>query len=50
LKTRDALPTEEDSAVILLFGLVATRQIVLRKLDGYTQVAAVIRQRTRAAA
>jgi hypothetical protein len=34
----------------LLFGLVATGQVVLRKLDGYTQLAAVIRQRMRAAA
>jgi len=49
VKTQGALPTE-DSALILLFGLVATGQITLRKLDGYTQLAAVIRQRTRSAA
>jgi transposase-like protein len=49
VKTQGALPTE-DSALVLLFGLVATRQIVLRKLDGYTQLAAVIRQRMRPAA
>src|SRR5713101_7630611 len=48
VKTQGALPTE-DSALILLFGLVATGQITLRKLDGYTQLAAVIRQRMRAA-
>jgi transposase-like protein len=47
VKTQGAPPTE-DSAVSLLFGLVATGQIVLRKLDGCTQLAAVIRQRTRA--
>ena len=42
VKTQGALPTEA-AAVTLLFGLVATGQIVLRKLDGYTQLAAVIR-------
>jgi len=46
VKTQGALPTK-DSALLLLFGLVAPRQIVLRKLDGYTQVPAVIRQRMR---
>lgn len=49
VKTQGALPTE-DSALILLFGLVATGQIVLRKLDGYKQLATVIRQRMRPAA
>jgi putative transposase len=49
VKTQGALPTE-DSALMLLFGLVATGQITLRKLDGYTQLAAVIRQRMRPAA
>ena len=49
VKTQGALPTEA-AAVTLLFGLVATGQIVLRKLDGYTQLAAVIRQRMRPAA
>jgi putative transposase len=44
VKTQGALPTE-DSALILLFGLVATGQITFRKLDGYKQLAAVIRQR-----
>ncbi len=34
VKTQGALSTE-DSALILLFGLVATSQITLRKLDGY---------------
>jgi hypothetical protein len=37
------------SALILLFGLVATRQITLRKLDGYTRLGAMIRPRMRAA-
>jgi transposase-like protein len=49
VKTQGALPTE-DSAVVLLFGLVASGQIVLRKVDGYTHLAAVIRQRMRAVA
>jgi putative transposase len=49
VKTQGSLPTE-DSALMLLFGLVATGQITLRKLDGYTQLAAVIRQRMRSAA
>lgn len=49
VKTQGALPTE-DSAVVLLFGLVASGQIVLRKIDGYTQLAALIRQRMRAVA
>jgi transposase-like protein len=49
VKTQGALPTE-DSALILLFGLMATGQITLRKLDGYTRLAAVIRQRMRSAA
>ncbi|MBI2553332.1 MAG: transposase [Candidatus Rokubacteria bacterium] len=49
VKTQGALPTE-DAAVLLLFGLVATGQITLRKIDGYTKLAAVIRQRMRPAA
>jgi putative transposase len=49
VKTQGALPTE-DSALMLRFGLVATGQITLRKLDGYTQLVAVIRQRMRPAA
>jgi hypothetical protein len=48
VKTQGALPTE-DSALILLFGLVAPGQITLRKLDGYTHLDAVIRQRMRTA-
>jgi transposase-like protein len=49
VKTQGALPTE-DSALILLFGLVATGQITLRKLDGYKQLAAIISERMRPAA
>lgn len=49
VKTQGALPSEP-AAVTLLFGLVPTGQVVLRKLHGYTQLAAVIRQRMRPAA
>ena len=49
VKTQGSLPTE-DSALILLFGLVVTGQIMLRKLHGYKQLATVIRQRMRPAA
>jgi transposase-like protein len=49
VKTQGAMPTE-DAAVPLLFGLVATGQIILRKIDGYTKLAQVIRERMRPAA
>lgn len=49
VKTQGALPTE-DAAVVLLFSLVASGQITLRKVDGWRQLAAVIRQRMRPAA
>jgi putative transposase len=49
VKTQGALPTE-DAAVVLLFSLVASGQIRLRKVDGWRQLAAVIRQRMRPAA
>ncbi len=49
VKTQGALPTE-DSAVVLLFSLVASGQIKLRKVDGWRKIAAVIRQRMQPAA
>jgi putative transposase len=49
VKTQGALPTE-DAAVVLLFSLVASGQIKLRKVDGWRKIAAVIRQRMRPAA
>ncbi len=49
VKTQGALPTE-DAAVVLLFSLVASGQITLRKVDGWRQLATVIRQRMRPAA
>ncbi len=45
-KTQRALP-KEHSALILLWGLVATRQKLLRKSDRCTQLAAVILPRMR---
>ena len=44
VKTQGALPTEV-VAVVLLFSLVASGQIRLRKVDGWRKIAAVIRQR-----
>jgi transposase-like protein len=49
VKTQGALPTE-DAALILLFGLVASGQITLRKIDGWTKIVAVLRDRMRPAA
>lgn len=49
VKTQGALPTE-DAALVLLFGLVASGQIRLRKIDGWRRLAAVIRERMRPAA
>ncbi len=49
VKTQGALPTE-DAALVLLFGLVASGQIKLRKLDGWRTMATVLRQRMRSAA
>jgi len=49
VKTQGALPTE-DAALILLFSLVASGQITLRKIDGHATMAAVISKRLRAAA
>ncbi len=49
VKTQGALPTE-DAAVVLLFGLVASGQITLRRLDGWRKIATVLRQRLRSVA
>ncbi len=37
VKTQGSLPSE-DAALVLLFGLIATGQIKLRKIDGYPQL------------
>jgi hypothetical protein len=49
VKTQGALPTE-DAALVLLIGLVITGQIRLRRLDGWRQIPAILRQRREAAA
>jgi transposase-like protein len=49
IKTQGAQPTE-DAAVILLFSLVASGQIVLRRIDGWRRIAAALTQRARVAA
>jgi putative transposase len=49
VKTQGALPTE-DAALVLLFGLVASGQIRLRRLDGWRQIPAVLHQGRRPAA
>lgn len=49
VKTQGSLPTE-DSALILLFSLVASGQIKLRKLDGFEKIAALLNETVRKAA
>ena len=49
VKTQGSLPTE-DAALILLFSLVASGQIKLRKIDGHATIATVISTRLRPAA
>jgi transposase-like protein len=49
IKTQGAQPTE-DAAVILLFSLVASGQIILRRIDGWRRIATVLTQRARVAA
>jgi putative transposase len=49
VKTQSALPSA-DTAVVLLFSLVASGQIRLRRIDGWRKIATVLRQRARGAA
>jgi putative transposase len=49
VKTQGSLPGE-DAALLLLYSLVATGQITLRKLDGHEKMAALIRARVTPAA
>ena len=49
VKTQGALPNE-DAALILLFSLVASGQIRLRRIDGWRKIATVLRQHTPRAA
>ena len=45
VKTQGSLPNE-DAALILLFSLVASGQIRLRKIDGWRKIATVLRHHT----
>jgi transposase-like protein len=48
VKTQGSLPSE-DAAIVLLFSLVASGQIRLRKIDGWRKIATVLQQHTPAA-
>jgi hypothetical protein len=49
VKTQGSLPSE-DAALVLLFSLVASGQITLRKIDGWRKIAGVLSQHTAVAA
>jgi len=49
VKTQGSLPSE-DAALVLLFRLVASGQIKLRKIDGWRKIATVLSQHTAVAA
>ena len=49
VKTQGSLPTE-DAALVLLFGLVVSGQVRLRRLDGWRQIPAMLRSTARSAA
>jgi putative transposase len=49
VKTQGSLPSE-DAALVLLFSLVASGQIKLRRIDGHTKLASVIHARMKPAA
>jgi transposase-like protein len=49
VKTQGSLPSE-DAAPILLFSLVVSGQIKLRRIDGWRKIAAVLTERTSVAA
>ena len=49
VKTQGSLPSE-GAALVLLFGLIATGQIRLRKIDGYKKLAGLISEQMRRAA
>jgi transposase-like protein len=48
VKTQGSLPTE-DATLVLLFSLVASGQIKLRRIDGWKKIATVLSQRSIAA-
>jgi hypothetical protein len=43
VKTQGSLPTE-DAALVLLFSLVASGQIKLRRIDGWQRISVVLSQ------
>ena len=49
VKTQRSVPTE-DAALVLLFSLVASGQIKLRRIDGWRKIASVLSQHTAVAA
>ena len=49
VKTQGSLPSE-DAALALLFSLVASGQIKLRRIDGWRKIAAVLSEHTSAVA
>jgi putative transposase len=49
VKTHGALPTK-DAALVLVFGLVISGQIRLRRLDGWRHITAMLRLRRESAA
>ena len=49
VKTQRSLPSE-DAALVLLFSLVASGQIKLRRIDGWQKIGAVLSERTAVAA
>ena len=49
VKTQGSLPSE-DAAIVLLFSLVSSGQIKLRRIDGWRRIAAVLSQHTAVAA
>ena len=49
MKTQGSLPTK-DAALILLFSLVASGQVKLRRIDGWRKIATVLGQHMAVAA
>jgi len=49
VKTQGSLPSE-DAAIVLLFSLVVSGQIKLRRIDGWQKIAAVLSQHAKVAA
>jgi putative transposase len=49
VKTQGSLPTE-DAALVLLFGVVVSGQIRLRRLDAWRQIPLILREHRRPAA